>query len=265
MKRRHGLMIGLMWLLSLAGCGGGGATTGGNGGAGAPMTLFVPLYVWPDLNLPSGAWNRVMAAAAKTPVVAVINPNSGPINPAPQAFVDGVRALRAAGVRVLGYVPSGYGARAAAAVHADMDVYLAQYGVDGIFIDEVETTNPARFAGLCAHQGASWIVLNPGAAFPNAYLSGACTQAVAFEGSENAWWMHALSAENTALPPSALIALVHSGAADLQSLQTSLNQAKSLGIANAYVTDRPFGPQTWNALASYFDSEAAMLGGMRIP
>ena len=40
---------------------------------------------------------------------------------------------------MLGYVPTGYGARPLADVLADVRRYLAWYGVDGIFFDEASS------------------------------------------------------------------------------------------------------------------------------
>ncbi len=264
--RKHGAMgaIVALAMLALGGCGGGGGQ-GQPAPQGQAMAMFVPLYIWPDTANPNGAWRQVANAASLAPVTAVINPNSGPVLPVPQAFLDGIRVLQAAGVRVLGYVPTGFGARAESAIHADMDAYLRQYGVDGIFLDEVETTNPARFSRLCSHAGAGFIVLNPGAAFPNAYLSGFCPAAVVFENTEQAWQTHRLSAENATLAPAALIALVHSGVPDPAAMAADLDHARALGVAGVFVTDRPFGPNTWNTLPSYFSQEAARIGTMRVP
>ena len=61
------------------------------------------------------------AAHTNVPVYAVIDPANGP-GPAPDAgYAAGIGKLQLAGVTVLGYVPTGYGARSVAAIEADID------------------------------------------------------------------------------------------------------------------------------------------------
>jgi len=229
------------------------------------MGLFVPLYSWPNLAQPTSDWHKVAAAAAKVPTTAVINPSNGPIVPAPQAFVDGVALLHAAGVRVLGYVATGFGRKPLTTAVQEVDAYLA-YPVDGIFFDEVATTSTsiAYYQALCSHAKAIGLgaVLNPGTSFPNALLDpySGCDAAVVFENTEQAWAGYALSPENARLAPSQRIALIHSAVPDPARLQADLLHAQALRIQAVLVTDQP----NWNRLPSYWAQEVAIIATMRL-
>ena len=119
---------------------GGTTATGGSAGAMAatPATAaLVPLYTVPS----DSSWAAL--AAAKTahinvPVYAIIDPANGP-GAAPDAgYAAGIGKLQLAGVTVIGYVPTSYGARSVAAIQADIDRWKQFYpGIQGIFFDEM--------------------------------------------------------------------------------------------------------------------------------
>jgi len=109
--------------------------------ASAPATTatgtIVPLYSAPG----SGTWAAVAAvkqAHPSVPILAVINPNNGPGTAALSDYMLGVQQLVTAGVKVIGYVPTGYGARAPQEVQDDIWRWKNLYtGVTGIFFDEM--------------------------------------------------------------------------------------------------------------------------------
>lgn len=94
----------------------------------------------------STLWDKVIAAK---PMVAMINPGSGPGTTADSLYVALVPKVKAAGIPVYGYVHSkgsaGYGTRPLADIKADILNHIAWYGVSGIFIDTV-STDPAYLA-----------------------------------------------------------------------------------------------------------------------
>lgn len=118
---------------------------------------LVPLYsypmTWAGSGQMSSQWNQIIAAKQANPTVPVrviINPCNGPdISPCTASwgaslsdYTTGITALKNAGVVVLGYVATNYTNRTAAAVQADIDMYVSSYGgVGGIFFDEM--TNDA--------------------------------------------------------------------------------------------------------------------------
>ncbi len=130
---------------------GSGGTTNGSGGTttvtgvgGAPAipstAALVPLYTDPS----DPSWAALAAAKTahlKVPVYAVINPNNGPGAAADTGYTAGIGKLQLAGVTVVGYVATGYGARSVAVIEADIDRWKSFYpGMQGIFFDEMSVS-----------------------------------------------------------------------------------------------------------------------------
>jgi spherulation-specific family 4 protein len=101
-------------------------------------TALIPLYSYPGTT-----WTQVRKAHTWNPalsIVAIINPASGP-GPSPDPnYVSGIAALQRAGVTVLGYDHTSYGARPLADVENDALLYHQWYRVDGVFFDEMANT-----------------------------------------------------------------------------------------------------------------------------
>lgn len=140
---------------------------------------LIPAYVSP------GAIVDVVSGAAR-PRLLVINPANGPGPHARSSYRLAVLAAREAGARVLGYVPTSYGARSASDVVTDIDRYTSWYGVDGIFLDEASPSAAQLpyYEALSRHVHASakrLVVLNPGVVPARAYFDIADV-VVTFEG-----------------------------------------------------------------------------------
>jgi hypothetical protein len=124
-----------------AGTGIGGTTaTGGTAGAteATPATAaLVPLYTVPS----DSSWAALAAAKTahpRVPAYAIIDPANGPGAIADAGYSAGIGKLQLAGVTVIGYVPTSYGARSVAAIQADIDRWKSFYpGIQGIFFDEM--------------------------------------------------------------------------------------------------------------------------------
>jgi len=111
-----------------------GSTSAPAGSAGATI---VPLYTYPT----DGSWDAVIAAKAAHPtvgVIAVVNPANGPGAAVDGGYAAGIAKLAAAGIKVLGYVRTGYAVRNPPEVKADIDTWNAFYPgqIGGIFFDE---------------------------------------------------------------------------------------------------------------------------------
>jgi hypothetical protein len=99
----------------------------------------------------------------------VVNPANGP-GAAPSAdYAAGIARLTAAGVKVIGYVHTLWGARPAAELQTEMGQWHSWYpGVSGIFFDEMANAagHEAYYAGLTADakgRGLGFTIGNPGA------------------------------------------------------------------------------------------------------
>ena len=136
----------------------------------------MPLYTPPS----DPSWNTVIAAKAAHPsvsVIAVVNPANGPGGGMNSAYAVGISNLVSAGIKVIGYVATGYGANNAAAVKADIDRWQNFYPgqLSGIFFDE--QSNQANFVGYyrdlsqyAKSKGLPFTVGNPGTDTAEAYV-----------------------------------------------------------------------------------------------
>ncbi|KAI0637950.1 Spherulation-specific family 4 [Trametes polyzona] len=144
--------------------------------------VLVPLYLDPQSGPDCTPWAPLISTIQAHPTVpfwVVINPNSGPGNrgaQAPAAYQQCVPKLRAANVKVLGYVPTGYGAaKRRGGVLQDTNTYAGwktAYRPDGIFFDEVsgnaaDVSTYANYASQAREvfgRGKGYVAFNPGAA-----------------------------------------------------------------------------------------------------
>ena len=100
-----------------------------------PTAIAIPAYFGPvplwDLML-----NAVRTAEPSAPriVLAVMNPASGPGAVADTGYLRVLEDARALGIRVFGYVATGYGTRLT--VLDDIAAYQRFYGINDIFLDE---------------------------------------------------------------------------------------------------------------------------------
>jgi len=148
----------------------------------------VPLYTYPT----DASWNNVIAAKAAHPtvtVIAAVNPANGPGGAADAAYAAGIARLNAAGIKVIGYVATGYAVKNAPVVKADIDRWKAFYPgqIGGIFFDEQSSRagDVAYYRDLSQHakaQGMSFTVGNPGTDTSEAFI-GALDTMLIYESS----------------------------------------------------------------------------------
>jgi hypothetical protein len=139
---------------------------------------LVPAYVPPDELID-------LAGDDHAQRLIVMNPGDGPGRTPLASFRAAVAMAHHSGSRVLGYVPTHYGARPAGAVLDDVDRHVWWYGVDGIFFDEVsaDARRLSHYRVLArrvrARRGV--VVFNPGVVPARGYLELA-DLLVTFEG-----------------------------------------------------------------------------------
>ena len=245
-----------LWLLSAAGIWLAGA--GSAPAAAADLRILLPLYSYPTwYDAQAYLWDDVAEAAARAPIVAIVNPDSGPGGGPPNDdYAHGLADLRAGGVGLLGYVATGYGARSAAAVKADVDLYDAYFGLDGIFFDEADnTTNHLAyyedlFAYVRARTNLETVVLNPGIGTVEEYFSRpACDAAVIFE-VDAGWSNHAPAAYATNYPASRFAVLPYA-VPDEAGMRQAVDLAVRRNVGYVYVTDDA-GANPWDSLPTYW-------------
>lgn len=103
-------------------------------------SVIAPTYFYPEA---TDGWAKVVTAAMYVSAV-MVNPDSGPGARKLQEFAAVAKQSQAAGIHVLGYIPSGYGNRDIADVVSEINSYRTWYEVDGFFIDEMYTAGEQR-------------------------------------------------------------------------------------------------------------------------
>jgi hypothetical protein len=225
------------------------------------QSLAVPCYFNAD-----SLWTR-MGNAYPTAQIAVLNPSDGPGDAAELVYAEQVKKSQAAGLSVLGYVPTGYGARDIALVKADIDRYYSWYSVDGIFLDEASTdcqfarpyySDLYRYGKRNCDKGE--VVLNPGMATQECYME-VSDIIVTFEGPYEKYvedysapsWVGEYDSKR-------FWHLVHS-APKIGDVETAVRLSKERRAGWIYVTPDAL-PNPWDTLPpdTYWSRELSAIG-----
>jgi hypothetical protein len=140
----------------------------------------VPAYFYPGgKGMPY--WEQLIASAPRAEIIAIVNPASGPGKRVDPAYLENIHRAHQAGLRLLGYVNTGYARpeeRPPADVQADVDRWYQFYPeIDGIFFDQQksEATGIPFYEELARHvrfkQRGALLFGNPGTACDRAYLN----------------------------------------------------------------------------------------------
>jgi hypothetical protein len=253
--------------------GGSGGSTGATGGTGGPtdgpaivldagvvragtVRLVVPAYWDPDQQ-----WQRIIAAAPTVGMI-IFNPNSGPGTVTKPGYAAAIAQAQAAGIKVLGYVSTQYGARAEADIDADVNGYYSLYSPSGIYFAEGPTaetcdTLQAEYQRLTAlaqsHDSKAYLAIGTRfcptfITFSDLMVEFAETYSM-YQGYSSPSWMPGNSPER----------FCHfvSEVPDVNASQV-LSRAIGLGAGWVFTTDG-MAPNPWGALPSYFDQEVTAL------
>lgn len=213
---------------------------------------LVPAYLYPDELLR-------LTERSPLPRMIVVNPANGAGPAADPDYRRAIGAVQARGVRVLGYVPTTWGARSLEASVAESDRYRRWYGVDGIFADEAasdprELPYYRTLSRQARAAGAGLVVLNPGAVPDPGYFDIADV-IVTYEGSAGDYE----PAAQPSWPERARTAHLVYGATREQAL-AALRPGAPAGFF--YATSGSL-PHPWGTVPDYLDAELAALGGCR--
>lgn len=223
------------------------------------IRLLAPAYFYPaGEGLKS--WEKLIASAAKAPVVAIVNPDSGPGKRRDPRYAELFVRAKNSPITLIGYVTLSYAERPLSAVKADIDSWLHFYpGVQGIFFDEQPSqAEHAHFAeeafAYARHQIKQGVfVTNPGVPCAPEYLAGhdapaACMfeHHAGFEQFQPPDWLASKGGQHLAV----LVYQVKSADEMRKALQLALQK----GAGYVYITDAA-GPVPWDHLPGYWSEE----------
>ncbi len=213
---------------------------------------------------PGPLWAQTLAAGPSLRF-AVINPGDGPGLSYDPAYAATATAAEAAGVHLLGYVPTCWGSRPRADVLRDVRRYRDWYGLTGVFLDEASTSVEGlrHYAELTdavrCHAAGSVVALNPGVTPDEGYAAIADLLLV-FEGSWAAYARWSPPTWRRHHPRARFWHVVY--ATPPQALPMALDRARSSGAELVYVTDRALD-NPWDGLPSYWAAEVTAVAPTR--
>jgi hypothetical protein len=204
-------------------------------------------------------------AQAQVPITAIINPNNGPGEGQPNRdYLKGLSDLKAAGVKLLGYVATDYGKRDPVAVKSDIDIYSKYYDLDGIFLDEAASSIEKvdfyqdLYTYIKHKSNLKKIVLNQGTQTDEAYLSrSAADTVVIFENYAAEWNRYSTQSYVSKYSSDRFAVLIHS-APDVTAMKQAIDGAMARNVKYLYITDdSPDHPDRnpWDRLPSYWAEE----------
>lgn len=223
----------------------------------APLKILIPAYFYPGA---SGLddWRRVLESAKRVPIVAVVNPASGPSDAPISDYTNLVRGGTAtAGLTMIGYVNTAFAERSRPEIEADIDRWIQFYPeIQGIFLDAQSDSaeHEEFYTDLSKHARRSiddaLVVTNPGVVCSEGYLAkGATDIAVVFENSggfdefDLPFWRFRYRPERfAALPYDVKTA---------EAMEEAIRQAGEKGIGYLFVTDG-VTPNPWCGLPPYW-------------
>jgi hypothetical protein len=226
------------------------------------VTLLVPAYFYPAGD-GLQEWDRLLAAADRVPIVAIVNPASGPDKAVDTNYEKLLaRAKKAKRLTLLGYVTTSYAKRPAADVKADVDTWLRLYpAIQGIFFDEQASAaeHVDYQAELYQHvrktRGLSLVVTNPGTTCDERFVARPAADSVClFEGpkpfsaADFPRWRSKYAADQASV-----LSYKIAGKDEMRRL---IDFATKEQLGYCYVTDAD-GANPWDRLPSYWDDEVA--------
>lgn len=232
--------------------------------AAAGLALMVPAYFDPS---PGGDWERLATAAARVPLVAIMNPASGPgsATTADPQYRRAIQSVRRAGGRVTGYVSTSYGRRALEEVKADLRRYHDLYSLDGFFLDEMSNDgSPASvnyYADLYGYirtlKGSYHVTGNPGTHTREVYVSRPTVDTVVTFEEGTGYPGYVPDAWNRRYPAHRFCHLLHS-ATNAAVLTNAVALAQKRNAGFLYVTDDIL-PNPWDRLPTYWDAHVSLV------
>jgi len=227
----------------------------------SPTGIMIPLYTYPGRTWASVI--SVKGANPSVPILAIINPGSGPGAGMDPNYVAGILGLQAAGVTVVGYVPTGYAATPISTVKSMVDQYKGWYPITGIFFDEMSNVagKERYYSTLSAYArslGFDFTVGNPGSDTAPGYIGTVDTIVIY---------------ENQGLPSTSGLGGWHSGYAKgnfaviaygVQSVDQSYASMVSPHVGYIYVTNAGL-PNPYDSLPPYLAAVASALAALASP
>lgn len=236
--------------------------------------MDIPLY-----SDSASVWSTAIEASPTVSMI-FLNPSNGP-GTSPQTFYSSlVSGAHSRGVRVLGYVATSWANGSVSISNAEVAIskYYSWYGVDGIFLDEVNDAcdlapvsyYTTLYDFVKQQPGANLVVLNPGTSVGECYAK-ISDVLITFEDSYANFLTHQEAAWVGSYPATHFLNIVID-APTVCDMMNAVNLARIRNVNGVYITDRGAnGTSPYSSLPSYFALEVLylaqplMMGTQRMP
>jgi hypothetical protein len=229
----------------------------------APTRLLVPAYFYPSRD-GLKAWETLLASSEKAPIVAIVNPASGPGKRVNENYTALVQKASKSKAALIGYVTLSYGKRPLADVKAEVDRWVEFYpSIQGIFFDEqTSQADGAKFAlEAFAHVRSkiakAAVISNPGTTCAEEYANDKNGATVCLFEGPGGFAKYRLPAWAEKANPDRIAALTYK-VATVDAMKEAIREAKSKRAGYVYVTDAD-GRNPWNRLPTYWADEVAAI------
>jgi hypothetical protein len=231
-----------------------------------PLQVLMPLYIYPGKVDGKHAWQPAIDAAKKVPIVVAINPNNGPNNGPPNPdYRQGIKLLKKAGIKVLGYVKTGYGKRSEPEVKADIDLYDRYFQIDGIFLDETGNTKQylsyynrlQKYIKTRKQLGTRITIVNPGTHIDEGFLRLPIDSILTFEDNNGKNWRDYQPRPYTRKYARHRFALLLHSVKNESQMQREIDLARQRHYGYVYITNDSMVPDgnPWDTFPSYWEQE----------
>jgi hypothetical protein len=244
----------------------------GRAGSSRPasrLRLLVPAYIYPA-GEGRKQWRRLIDAAARVDVVAVVNPRSGPGLERNPDYASVIADAAVHGVQLVGYVDLAFGDRSLPQIKGDIDAWVRFYPrIHGFFLDQQprDATHSALIAeiGTYAREKLkprdALIIGDPGLACDDSYLSRRAVDAVCVFTRADGFATFEVPANLKPFDSFQLAALPYQ-VADAEAMHALLKEAIVKRIGYIFVTDGKL-PNPWAGLPAYWEDEVDFIARIR--
>jgi len=229
--------------------------------------MLVPAYIYP-----AGAgrkdWQRLIDAASKVEIVAIVNPNTGPGDERNLDYAAIFTEASAHGVTLVGYVSTEYAKRPIPAVKNDIDAWIRLYPqIRGFFLDQQsrEGSDAAHYAQLRAYIEQKLreplVITNPGIPCDEAYLAQAISNVTCVFVNYQGFDHFELPAPLMVYEASRYAALPYN-IPNAEAMRNLVKDAIIKRIGYLYISDaKP--PNQWGKLPGYWEAEVEAVARVR--
>ena len=224
------------------------------------LQLLVPAYFYPA-GTGLQAWQRLMEATSKIRVVAIVNPSSGPGDQRNADYSSILPAARDKGMKVIGYVSTGYGKRRLPEVKFEIARWVEFYPqISGFFFDQqsTEARDVNFYAEIrdYAHLKIknALVINNPGAMCDESYFARGVSDVTCIFASFEGFNQLSPPAQFWQYKPSRFAALPYQ-ITDAKAMREIVSDAITKRIGYLFISDAPKGGNPWGQLPAYWDEE----------